>query len=750
MKEKEELRDAQGITRRGFLSGAAVAGVSLASAGVLGACAPSQTSGQSTGSAAETRASDATSTSVLNPQDYEYRSNTTDFATLFSGFDYGPIKLNHRMVKSAAGSDTWTKNGIATEMIEYYKNFARGGVEMVWVENFSNLLTQFPVPTKKDLSTYDVKALVDAVHEEGAFIGYQFDSMGATIGTTSASGQFVQATATDMTKEQITSFQNDVIAGVKRLYEAGFDAFEYNAAGNNMGQSFFSRLRNKREDEYGPQSFENRARFVTETIEGIKRECGQDFMIQVLINGIEENDANLGNSSECTTVEENAELCKLLEAAGADSIHVRLGPNGQHVCQFASDLYFTGTGIDGTTGYGNLFDFTRHWQGKLIANHSGCGMLLDVAAEIKKAITIPVGTVTYMDPAHAPDFFENALKEGKVDFLIMNRPLTVDTDYVNKLKEGRLDEIAPCTRCMHCHFDKKPDGTTYEHCRVNACTQNAYRDRMPEGYTLLPKNGEKKVMVVGAGPAGMEAARIAAQRGYAVTLYEKDGAVGGLLEFANLVKGPHENLPDLIAYLSKQLELSGVSVVTGTEVDAALIESEAPDVVVLATGGLRDTLGLTETSGTKIVALNDVLTTELGENVTVVGANAQAIDTVMYLLAQGKHVSMVFSDPIGDVAKGHSNWVKTFEMPMIYARGTRMWPQAEITSVGEGTITIKGETGVDIVIECDSVIEAMDMLPDKSLLDALSGIETYAVGDCSEPWNIASAITEGNITARNI
>lgn len=141
-------------------------------------------------------------------------------------------------------------------------------------------------------------------------------------------------------------------------------------------------------------------------------------------------------------------MCKLMEEAGANSFHVRLGPTSQHVCEFASDLYFTGYGIDGTTSYGTQFDFSRHWEGKIIGNHSGCGMMLDVAAEIKEAVNVPVGTVTYMDPAHAPDFFENALKDGKADFLIMNRPLTVDPEYVTKLKEGRLDEIAPCTRCM--------------------------------------------------------------------------------------------------------------------------------------------------------------------------------------------------------------------------------------------------------------------------------------------------------------
>jgi 2,4-dienoyl-CoA reductase-like NADH-dependent reductase (Old Yellow Enzyme family)/thioredoxin reductase len=755
--KKEELDKKHGVSRRDFLKTAAAGSVGIATIGLAG-CQPKTVStpvaatgeaAKTTGQAAEKCITARTAAANLNPQDYDYTSNTSDLSTLFSPWKLGPLTISNRMVKSAAGSDTWVKE-FGQEVIAYYTNFAKGGIEMVWVENFANLLTKYPVPNKKDLSTYPVAKLVDAVHAAGAHIGYQFDTMGATIGTVANDGSFKQATAIDLKKEDIKSFQDDIIAGAKILHDAGFDAFEINAAGNNIGQSFFSRLRNLRDDEYGPQSFENRARFVVEIIQGIKKACGDDFIVQVLINGIEENDANLGDSSLLTTVEENKGIAKMLEAAGANSLHVRLGPPGMHVAEFASDLYFTGRGIEGTTGYGTQFDFSRHWEGMLIGNHSGCGMMLNVAKEIKSAVSIPVGTVTYMDPAHAPDFFEKALKDGMVDFLIMNRPLTVDPDYVKKLKEHRIDEIAPCTRCMHCHFDYDKDGKVYEHCRVNACTQRAYRDAMPEGYDPLPAKGDKKIMVIGGGPAGMEAARIAAQRGYKVTLYEKKNKVGGLLSFADMVKGPHENLESLRAYLERQLQLKGVTVVTNKEVDASFITAQAPDVVILATGGLRDTLGFKDTAGTKIMPIENVMSSDIGENVTIVGGNAQAIDSALYLMSQDKHVTIVSPDPIATLDKGQSNWVKTFVLPMLYSHGTRVWPKAKITSVGNGEITIKGETGVDMVVKCDTVIEAMDMLPNTNLLNGITGMETYAIGDCKEPWNMAEAITAGNLVARKI
>ncbi len=741
------------LTRRGFLTGAAAtAAGGLLAGGMLAGCAPQEKApadqkGAAGASEADLSAEVRQAPSKLNPQSDDYRGNTTDLATLFSGVRIGSLELSNRMVKSAAGSDT---QGNEDEIVAYYRSFAQGGIDLVWMEDCADKYEHFPNARAQSMDKVPFERIADAIHEEGAYVGYQISCMGIAFSGTQkdSSGQFASAVAGDLTREEIGLVVADTVSAAKTLKDKGFDAVEINAAGNNLGQSFFSRMRNHRDDEYGPQSFENRARLVCEMIQGIKEACGSDFAVQVLINGIEENDQALGDSSLMTTVEENLEIAKMLEAAGADSLHVRLGPLGMHVCQFASDLYFTGYGIDGTTAYGTQFDFSRHWQGKLISEYSGCGMMLDVAREFKDAVSIPVGTVTYMDPAHAPDLFEAALAEGKVDFLLMNRPLTVDPQYANKLKEGRIDEIAPCTRCLHCHFDYDEEGNTYEHCRVNACTQRAFRDDMPEGFDLPPVGTVKNVMVVGGGPAGMEAARIAALRGHNVTLYEKNGAVGGLLDFANAVKGPHENLGDLRSYLERQLEVAGVDVVTGTEVDASFIADQKPDAAIIAVGGLRDTLGLSETAGTKVIPLPDFLTAEIGDEVTIAGSNAQAVDAALYLMAQGKHVTMVTPDFMDQFDKGQSNWVKTFVKPMLLARGMRVWPHAEIVSVGDGEVTIAGETGAEITLSCDAVIEAMDMLPNPSLGEETSGIEVHVVGDAAKPWNIAEAIAAGNLAAR--
>ena len=733
------------ISRRDFLKGTAAGALSLAATSLL-----SQGVAFADGDKAADEAVNYYKTSAgLNPQDYDFRDPDSDLSAIFSPWKFGGLSLNHRMVKSAAGSDT--QKGSEEEAVEYYANFAKGGVEMVWVEDFLKFHDNFPSARATAIEDSHVKAVVDGVHKAGGYIGYQLSCMGRSFSGFDAAtaAMYESAFAEHLTREEVKLVQEDFINGAKKMKDLGFDAVEINAAGNNIGQAFFSRQRNHRDDEYGPQSFENRARFVGEIITGIKEVCGKDFPVQVLINGIEENDIDIGQADLSTTVEENCKICKSLEEFGADSLHVRLGVFRMHVCQFASDLYFTGNGIIGTTANGTRFDFSRHFEGKLLANHDAYGMMLNVAKEIKEAVNIPVGTVTCMNPAHAPKFFNDAIANGMCDFFIMNRPLTVDTEYVNKLREGRLDEIAPCTRCMHCHFDYNEEGKTYEHCRVNAATQRAWHDEMPEGATPLPGDGDKKVMVIGGGPAGMEAARIAAQRGYDVTLYEKNGMLGGLLTFANVIKGPHENLDDLRKYLIRQQELKGVKVVTGTEVTREMIEQEAPDYVVLAVGGKRPELELSSNGATTVISLDDIATTKIGDNVTIIGGNAQAVDAAQYLIAQGKHVTMVSPEGKEKLDKGQSSWVKQFTIPMLYANGTRLWPNASVKEVRDGEIVIDGETGCDIVVKCDTVIDARDMLPNTGLIDGLS-IPAVAVGDCNAPFNIAEAIAAGNIAARRI
>ena len=740
---------ATNISRRDFLKGIAAGAVSVGAVGALQTIAGPATAFADDAAVTPEEAIkvfDKIPQAYLNPQldGAEFRTADMELKTLFSPFKIGNVELNHRMVKSAAGSAAYLA-GMTDEFLSYYFNLAKGGVELIFVESVSWL--EVPESGEYDADTLAyIKKLVDGCAEYGAVLGYQISGFGM--------GE------NEMTVDDIHAKQARMIQVAEGLYNVGFKVIEFNCAGFNMPAHFLSRFHNTREDEYGGKSIENRARFVTEILEQLRKDC-PDMPIQCLIDCIEENDNITNNPTIMTldtdvttphtkslSIEEGIAAAKLFEAAGCSSMHLRIGPLGHHVAQFAADLYFILNGIEGATGFGTQYDFTRHFQGKAIGNTSGCGIALDIAAMYKKELNIPVGAVTYMDPAHAPDFFEKALEDGKLDFFLMNRPLTVDMEYVNKLREGRLDEIAPCTRCLHCHSGSNEMNAMFCYCRVNALTQRVMREGGPATYELPPAETKKKVMVIGGGPAGMEAARIAAQRGHDVTLYEKRGSLGFMLDFAGMVKGPHENLADLKKYLVRQLEISGVTVKTGTEVTKELIDAEAPDAVILAVGGLRDTLAVD--GDVPVIEMDDFMFTEMGENVIVYGSNAQAFDAALWLTVHKKHVTMVTPSKADDLDIQQSQHAKRMMTTALYALGFNAYPESSIKSVKDGVATVTLETGLDTQIPCDAIVNAADMLPNTALLDGISVKETYCIGDCAAPYNIALAIRGGNDAGRAV
>lgn len=743
------------ISRRTFLKGTLAGAVGMAATGMLGACSAStennaETTVQTTAGETLTVEENAQSTvdvsrtsipawTELNPQDESYDACTTDFADIFSPVQVGHMTLRNRIVKAAAGSDTMPND--ATELsqnaLDYYGRFADGGAALVILEdktvgNFGFNQFSSLVLDSYEAGIEEAKKISDRVHQGGAYIGMQ---MG--IGTPLEPGD-VNAYTIDEIHDMVTKY-GECSA---RLKEAGFDCVEIKGATTDGLNQFVSRRKNQREDEYGAQTEENRVRFFKEIIEEIRRTCGEDFAILTLINAVEESDDALGNNDGFILMEESKELAKALEEAGADLIQVRVGASGMEANCWATDTNHCAYKADGTTGYGAQFDYAVHWEGLMDGAHSGVGAFIPMAKEIKNVVSIPVGCASYMDPRTAPDMMNDAVADGDVDLIFMNRPLTVDPELPNKLQEGRRDEVAPCTRCFSCHG--RPYGEA-EFCRVNATTQFAYTDEFPEGYDLTPAQSPKKVMVVGGGVAGLEAARIAAERGHSVTLYEKNEYLGGMLLFAEAVKGTHERLADLRTYLSRQQEVKGVTVVTGTEVTVDLVKEENPDAVIVAVGGARES----RVSGSNVINMDDFAGAEIGDRVVILGANLQATDLAQYLIAQGKQVQLVHEKTADQVDIEQSYWVRTYVRAHLYAHGVKVWNECTVNGVSTEGVAITMASGLEKILPCDTVIECYDMIPNTALLEEIqqAGFDVYAAG-CDDPKTIQSSIHAGYKVSR--
>ena len=683
----------------------------------------------------------------VNPQDESYDTYTTDYAPLFEPIQVGSLQLRNRIVKSA-GSSPWSADeyeGFNPVALDLYGKMADSGVAMIVLTNIFRGMGIAPndklaegMAAEEGIAA--AKLAIDRIHQGGAYVAMQV-SYGGPVG---------EPTVNTDTVETIQAYVAEVAAAAQRFQSADGDAIEIKGATQDGLNAFLSRRKNQREDEYGPQSIESRCKFFTDMIGAIKQACGEDFTVLALINAVEEYDNAPGTDPSCLSIEETKQIAQALEAAGADGIQVRVGTPGQEANCWAPDTNHFAWHADGVDGFGHLFDYDIAFGGLQDGSHSGVGAFIPMAAAIKEAVSIPVGCAGYMDPRTAPDLITSAVADGRVDLVYMNRALNVDPELPAKLQQGRRDEVMPCTRCFHCHDAIASGGAASSTCRVNAAWQNAYRATMPEGFEPLPAESQRSVMVIGGGPAGMEAARVAARRGHSVTLYEAQPLLGRNLSFAQGVKGTHERLEDYRDYLTHQLELAGVTIETGTTVNAELVASVLPDVIVVANGGVRQEGQLTGNGAVQVIPFESATGHRCGGNVVLLGASLQATDMALRLQAMGKQVTLVHGGTFDDVDVQQSAWVRKYALAQLVVNGVKIYNEATVSDVTDKGLSIINAAGNEVVIACDTVVEGCDVTANTALADELTaaGYEVHAVGDCADPWNIQRAVTSANLVAR--
>ncbi|QSX07680.1 FAD-dependent oxidoreductase [Alkalibacter rhizosphaerae] len=640
-----------------------------------------------------------------------------NFPSTFEPMYIGKMLVKNRLVVPAMDSAMCEDDGTIEKMAcDYYGARAKGGFGMVITEIAAVDERGMGMPGEPRLYSDDyipgLTKLANAIHRGGAKAIVQLHHAGretceAMIGQTPTAPSSIPSLVyrepvNEYTTEQVYELVDSYIQSAVRCNKAGFDGIEFHSAHGYMGLQFMSPRTNKRIDEFGG-GVTGRSYFHKLIIEGIRRECGEDFAIIVRIDSIE---GRAGGLEE----EESVVFARLLESYGADALNVSAG----------------------TYASWDVIVPPSAWQQ---------GWNWRICRRIKESVNVPVMLAgRFSDPF----IIEQSIERGDTDFVCLGRQSIADPEYPNKMAGGDVEDIVPCVgctqRCMSFNdHDTLQEGDWGVSCIFNPMSNN----RKDVQYS--PTETPKKVMIIGAGVAGMEAAWIAAERGHDVTLYEKNGEnrVGG--QFLVAAYPPFkQELTRPIKYYKHMCEKNGVKMVYNTEVNTAFIKEQQPDVLVVATGATPFKLNIPGNDGDNVFMANDVLLGKkiLGNSALVIGGGLVGVETAEFCKDYCGRVAVV--EMKEDIATDLYMTVRDDLLGRFKKEGIEVYKNTKVQKI-EGNSVYAEQDGKEIVLDgFDNIVFAVGSKADKPFGD-VEGLapEVYVIGDAKEARSALEAIYEG-------
>lgn len=632
---------------------------------------------------------------------------TLNASPIFTPISIGNVKLKNRLVVSPMVTVYCDPDGMATErFIVYHETKAKGGWGAIIVEDYAvdPLGRGFWTPGLwKDEQIQSHAELTERVHREGSKIIAQIYHCGrqttpAVIGEQPVSASplpcpVLGAIPRELTIPEIKKIVSQFGDTALRAKKAGFDGVEVHGAHGYLIAQFMSKYSNKRCDEYGG-SLENRLRFPLEIIKDIREKCGPDFMIGFRISADEKVPGG-------RTIEETKTIAIKLEKQGIDALHVSAGT------------------YESTWAIIPPMNITPGW-------------IVNYAEEVKKVVNIPVMTVGRIND---PFLAESILLSGKADLIAMGRPSLADPDLPNKFAKGQHDDIRHCIGCqqgcLETLFRNEPI-----RCLVNPTLGYEYLEELKK--TEQPKN----ITVVGAGPAGLEAARTAALAGHKVTLYEQTDHFGG--QFATGAIPPSKgDMSSFVSWLGNQIKKLGVDIQLNTKYTPAICDEEKPDVVIIATGATPNKPPISGIDGENVLNAEDVLLSKVSTNqkVVIAGGGMIGCETALYLASLGKEVTIV--EMLPTIANDEEFTRRVLLLKNIEENHIEVITDAKITSINSNAVQIE-KSQETINIPADTIVLALGMKSNNSLAQELEGkAPLKIIGDAIESRNALEATREG-------